>query len=78
MESKVEMESRADMASDSKCPVTGGSHRRRAAGAMSNQGWWPDQLNLKILNQNSPLSNPMGEEFNYAAEFKSLDLACRD
>jgi catalase-peroxidase len=59
------------MESDSKCPVTG-SH---AVGAMSNQDWWPNQLNLKILNQNSPLTDPMGEEFNYAKEFKSLDLA---
>jgi catalase-peroxidase len=61
------------MESDSKCPVTGGSHKK-AVGAMSNQGWWPNQLNLRILNQNSPLSDPMGEEFNYAEEFKSLDL----
>jgi len=58
------------MESDSKCPVTG-SH---AVGAMSNQDWWPNQLNLKILNQNSPLSDPMGKEFNYAEEFKSLNL----
>src|SRR5467141_2544108 len=62
------------MESDSKCPVTGGSHKRKAVGAMSNQDWWPNQLSLKILNQNSPLSNPMGEEFDYAEEFKSLDL----
>jgi catalase-peroxidase len=63
------------MASDSKCPVTGGSHERKAAvRAMSNQDWWPHQLNLRILNQNSPLSDPMGEEFNYAEAFKSLDL----
>jgi catalase-peroxidase len=41
---------------------------------MSNRDWWPNQLNLKILHQNSPLSNPMGEEFNYAEEFKKLDL----
>ena len=62
------------MESDSKCPVTGGSHKRKAVGAMPNQGWWPNQLNLKILHQHSPLSDPMGEEFNYAEEFKSLDL----
>src|SRR6266446_4116641 len=62
------------MESDSKCPVTGGSHKRKAVGAMSNQDWWPNQLNLRILNQNSPLSDPMGEEFNYAEAFKSLDL----
>src|SRR6059036_607060 len=58
------------MESDSKCPVTG-SH---SVGAMSIQDWWPNQLNLKILNQNSPLTDPMGKEFNYAKEFKSLDL----
>ena len=58
------------MESDSKCPVTG-SH---SVGAMSIQDWWPNQLNLKILNQNSPLTDPMGNEFNYAKEFKSLDL----
>ena len=40
----------------------------------SNRDWWPNQLNLQILHQNSPLSNPMGEEFNYAEEFKKLDL----
>ncbi len=51
---------------DSKCPVTG---RGR-----SNQDWWPNQLNLKVLRQNSPLSNPMGEAFNYAEEFKKLDF----
>ena len=58
------------MESDSKCPVTG-SH---SVGTMSIQDWWPNQLNLKILNQNSPLTDPMGKEFNYAKEFKSLDL----
>src|SRR5213592_4905174 len=58
------------MEGDSKCPVTG-SH---SVGAMSIQDWWPNQLNLKILNQNSPLTDPMGKEFNYAKEFKSLDL----
>jgi catalase-peroxidase len=57
-----------------KCPVTGGSHERKAVGAMSNKDWWPNRLSLKILNQNSPLSDPMGKEFNYAEEFKSLDL----
>jgi catalase-peroxidase len=58
------------MESENKCPVTG-SH---AVGVKSNQDWWPNQLNLKILNQNSPLSDPMDKEFNYAKEFKSLDL----
>ena len=40
----------------------------------TNENWWPNQLNLKVLHQNSPLSDPMGEGFNYAAEFKTLDL----
>src|ERR1700716_4068139 len=60
--------------SESKCPVTGGSHERKAARAMSNQGWWPEQLSLRILNQNPPLSEPMGAAFDYAEAFKSLDL----
>ena len=64
----------------SKCPVIGGtikdpSDRHTAAGGMSNGDWWPNQLNLHILHQNSPIGNPMGEDFNYAEEFKSLDLA---
>ncbi len=62
------------MAAESKCPVTGGSHRNVAGGGTSNRDWWPNQLNLKILHQHSSLSNPMGEAFNYAKEFKTLDL----
>jgi catalase-peroxidase len=62
------------MESESKCPVTGGSQQRKAVRARSNQDWWPEQLNLRMLNQNSPLFDPMGEAFDYAAEFKSLDL----
>ncbi len=58
--------------SASKCPVMGGAPT--AVGARSNQHWWPNQLNLRILHQNSPLSDPMGKEFNYTKEFKSLDL----
>ncbi len=54
----------------SKCPVTGGRH----VTATTNRDWWPSQLNLKILSQNSPLSDPMGKEFDYAEAFKSLDL----
>src|SRR5471030_2938944 len=56
------------------CPVMAGCRRNTVAGAPTNAGWWPDQLNLKILHQNSPLSDPMGKAFNYAEEFKSLDL----
>ena len=62
------------MTTESKCPVLGGSHRHTAVGATANQHWWPNQLNLKVLHQNSPASDPMGEEFNYAEEFKTLDL----
>jgi len=59
----------------SKCPVTGKVHKpTAAAGGISNRDWWPNQLNLKILHQNSPKGNPMGEAFNYAEEFKKLDL----
>ena len=63
------------MANDaSRCPVTGKTQMPAAGRGTSNQDWWPNQLNLDILHQNSSLSNPMGEEFNYAEEFKALDL----
>jgi len=62
------------MTEDNKCPVTGSAHKHTAGRGTSNRDWWPNQLNLKILHQNSPLSNPMGEAFNYAEEFKKLDL----
>ena len=62
------------MNEDSKCPVTGRANNPTAGGGTSNLDWWPNQLNLKILHQNSHMSNPMGEEFNYAEEFKKLDL----
>ena len=58
------------MSTETKCPFT-----HAAGGGRSNRDWWPNQLNLKILHQHSPLSDPMGEGFNYAEEFKSLDLA---
>ena len=61
------------MSDESKCPVTGGSNTTMG-GSNTNEQWWPNQLNLRILNQNSPQTDPMGEEFDYAAEFKSLDL----
>ncbi|HEY3641298.1 MAG TPA: catalase/peroxidase HPI [Xanthobacteraceae bacterium] len=51
-----------------KCPVTGGTR------VHTNRDWWPNQLNLSVLHHNSPLGDPMGKEFNYAREFKSLDL----
>ncbi|BCA78555.1 catalase/peroxidase HPI [Desulfuromonas sp. AOP6] len=62
------------MSEESKCPVTGKSSRQVAGGGTSNQDWWPNRLNLNILRQHSNLSNPMGEDFNYAEAFKSLDL----
>src|SRR5579871_3894619 len=63
-----------DMADTTTCPFSGGQHTHLTAGSRSNRDWWPNQLNLTVLHQNSPLSNPMGEGFNYAEEFKSLDL----
>ena len=64
------------MSDDSgKCPVMSSASRRHtAAGTLSNGDWWPNQLNLQMLHQHSPLSNPMSEDFNYAEEFKTLDL----
>ncbi len=65
----------SDMADISKCPVMGAGAKHTSAGFTSNRDWWPNQLNLQILHQNSPMGNPMGEEFDYAAEFEKLDLA---
>ena len=62
------------MANESKCPFTGGNQTQISGAGTSNQDWWPNQLNLKVLDQNSPQSNPMGDEFNYAEEFATLDL----
>ena len=60
------------------CPVVGidtpDFRRPTEAGYYSNADWWPNQLNLKVLHQNSPMGNPMGQDFNYADEFKKLDL----
>lgn len=63
------------MGNDNKCPVTGKTSKQVIGGGTSNRDWWPNQLNLKILHQYSSLSNPMGETFNYAEEFRKLDLA---
>jgi len=62
------------MSSENKGPVMGRTNPIVAGGGTTNRDWWPDQLNLSILHQHSSLSNPMGEEFNYAEEFKKLDL----
>ncbi len=61
-----------EVVKESKCPVMGGAQTHTTA--RSNADWWPNQLNLKILHQHSPLSDPMDKEFNYAKEFQSLDL----
>ena len=58
----------------SKCPFSGGAIKQSAGSGTRNRDWWPNQLKLNILRQYSSLSNPMGESFNYAEEFKSLDL----
>ena len=63
-----------NMSSEDKRPVDGGYDDNAVVLEMSNRTWWPNQLNLKILHQRSSLSNPMGEAFDYAEEFKSLDL----
>lgn len=60
--------------SQGKCPFTGATLNQSAGGGTRNRDWWPNQLKLNILRQHSSLSNPMGDNFNYAEEFKSLDL----
>ncbi len=62
------------MSNEAKCPFPQGDMKHTVAGAHTNADWWPNQLNLKILHQHSPLSNPMGGSFDYKKEFKSLDL----
>ena len=59
------------MSNESKCPVM----HSQAQGTLANKRWWPNQLNLKMLHQNPPQSDPMGDDFNYAEEFKTIDLA---
>ena len=62
------------MSNEMKCPFPGNALKPTVAGARTNADWWPNQLNLKILQQHSERSDPMGKDFNYAEEFKSLDL----
>ena len=62
------------MSIEAKCPFPHATPKPTVAGGRGNADWWPNQLNLTILQQHSELSNPMGKEFNYAEEFKSLDL----
>ena len=63
------------MSEESKCPVTGRTKDKAVRRGTTNQDWWPNRLNLKMLSQNPAMISPMGEEFNYAEEFKKLDLA---
>ncbi|MBE0649284.1 MAG: catalase/peroxidase HPI [Bacteroidales bacterium] len=62
------------MSDENKCPVPHGAHSHTAGRGTSNKDWWPNQLNLGILHQHAPASNPMDPDFNYAEEFKKLDL----
>ncbi|NLE08153.1 MAG: catalase/peroxidase HPI [Dehalococcoidales bacterium] len=62
------------MAEEMKCPVTGHTRKTDTGKGTTNRDWWPNQLNLRMLHQNSSLSNPTGEKFNYKEEFKKLDL----
>jgi catalase-peroxidase len=62
------------MSNEMKCPFASGNGKQTVAGATSNATWWPHQLNLKMLHQQSAKSDPMGEDFNYAEEFQTLDL----
>jgi catalase-peroxidase len=63
------------MSEESKCPVTGHAGMTSSSRGTSNRDWWPNQLNLNVLHQHAPASNPLGPDFNYAEEFKKLDLA---
>jgi catalase-peroxidase len=63
-----------EMSEESKGPVAGATSKQASGRGTSNRDWWPNQLNLRILHQHSAKSNPMGEKFNYAEEFKKLDL----
>ena len=62
------------MTTDTKCPFSSSTVESAQAKARTNADWWPNQLNLRVLSQHSPLSDPMGSAFNYAEEFKTLDL----
>ena len=59
------------MSGEMKCPVTGKTRKQAAGTGTDNKYWWPNQLNLKILHQHTAKSNPMGEKFDYAEEFKN-------
>ena len=62
------------MGNEAKCPFSGGARTQAITGAWTNADWWPNQLNLGVLHQHHPRSNPLGEAYDYRAEFKTLDL----
>jgi len=68
------MENKTNGSTEAKCPFHGGAMKQSAGGGTTNRDWWPNQLRLNVLRQNSSLSDPMGEKFDYAREFNSLDL----
>jgi catalase-peroxidase len=74
MDSNTHSSASASSGGAGKCPFSGTVLNQGAGGGTRNRDWWPNQLKLNILRQHSSLSNPMGESFNYAEEFKSLDL----
>jgi len=74
MSNKAPEHSSAQNSTEAKCPFTSGMLKQSAGSGTSNRDWWPNQLKLNVLRQHSSLSNPMGETFNYAAEFNSLDF----
>ena len=63
-----------DPSAIAKCPFLGGAHKQFAGGGTTNRDWWPNELRLNVLRQNATKSDPMGEDFDYAAAFKSLDF----
>jgi catalase-peroxidase len=71
---KQEWKRRNSMSENGQCPVTGGQGKAGGISKRTNRDWWPNQLNLGVLHQHSEKSNPMDKDFNYAEEFKSLDL----
>ena len=74
MNDHTNMHDGVTVAEESKCPFIAGTLTETSGRGPVNRDWWPNQLNLSILRQHSSLSNPMDKDFNYAAEFKSLDL----
>ena len=63
-----------DISKESKCPVTGKTGSVTGARGTSNRDWWPNQLNLDILHQHAPASNPLGADFNYAEELQGMQI----